>query len=417
MLCANEKAAVGGTMTGVLSGVRVLDISRVVSGPWCTQILADLGAEVIKVERAGAGDDTRSMGPFLEDAQREPTNNSAIFMACNRGKRSLTLDIATPEGAAIVRELAATCDVFVENFKAGTLGKFGLDYEGVRAVRPDIVYCSITGFGHDGPYAARPAYDFVMQAMSGLMSTNGQPEGTPGSSPLRTAIPLTDMVTGLYATISVLAALMHRRATGEGQFIDAAMLDSAVALNGNLAVNFLLNGKVPKRSGNTNAVVAPSDSFDTSDGSVIIAVSNDAQFRSFAQVIGAPELADDPRFATNTERFARRYELRDLIAPALKQKPTAFWEAQCARANVPCGPINHMHEVFADPQVRHRKLAIQLPHGSGQKVRLVKSPINLSKTPVEHRPPPLLGADTDAVLAELGRTPEEIAALREKKIV
>ncbi len=404
-------------MAGVLSGVRVLDISRVVSGPWCTQILADLGAEVIKIERAGTGDDTRSMGPFLEDAQHQPTNNSAIFMACNRGKRSLTLDIASEEGAAIVRELAATCDVFVENFKAGTLGKFGLDYEGVRAVRPDIVYCSITGFGHDGPYAARPAYDFIMQAMSGLMSTNGPPVDAPGSTPLRTAIPLTDMVTGLYATIAILAALMHKRATGEGQFIDAAMLDSAVALNGNLAVNFLLNGKVPKRSGNTNAVVAPSDSFETSDGSVIIAVSNDAQFRAFAGVIDMPELADDPRFVTNTERFARRYELRDIIAPVLKRKPTALWEAHCARVNVPCGPINHMHEVFADPQVRHRGLAISLPHDSGRKVRLVRSPINLSKTPVEHRPPPLLGADTEAVLGELGRTPGEIAALREKKIV
>ncbi|MFO1118512.1 MAG: CaiB/BaiF CoA-transferase family protein [Beijerinckiaceae bacterium] len=404
-------------MAGVLAGVRVLDISRVVSGPWCTQVLADLGAEVIKVERAGPGDDTRSMGPFLPDAENQPTNDSAIFMACNRGKRSITLDLASEEGARIVRELAATCDVFVENFKAGTLGKYGLDYEGIRAARPDIVYCSITGFGHDGPYAARPAYDFVMQALSGLMSTNGQPEGAPGSSPLRTAIPLTDMVTGLYAAIAILAALMHRRESGEGQFIDAAMLDSAVALNANLAVGFLMNGKVPKRSGNTNAVVAPSDSFETSDGSVIIAVSNDAQFRAFAALIDAPELADDPRFVNNTERFARRYELRDIIQPLLKPMPTAYWVARCAKANVPCGPINHMHEVFADAQVRHRRLAIALPHGSGQDVRLVRSPINLSKTPVEHRAPPRLGQDTDDVLAELGRSPEQIAALREKKIV
>ena len=404
-------------MAGVLSGVRVLDISRVVSGPWCTQILADLGAEVIKVERTETGDDTRSMGPFMEDAERKPTNDSAIFLACNRGKRSITVDIASAEGAALVRELAATCDVFIENFKAGTLGKFGLDYDGIRAVRPDIVYCSITGFGHDGPYSSRPAYDFIMQAMSGLMSTTGQPEGSPGSSPLRTAIPLTDMVTGLYATISVLAALMHRRATGEGQFIDSAMLDAAVALNANLAVGFLMNGKVPKRSGNMNAVVAPSDSFETADGSVIIAVSNDAQFRSFATLIGAPELADDPRFVSNTERFARRHELRDILAPYLKAAPTALWVARCAKANVPCGPINHMHEVFADAQVRHREIAIAVPHGSGKDVRLVRSPINLSKTPVEHRAPPRLGQDTDAVLGELGRTPEAIAALRAARVI
>ena len=404
-------------MAGVLSGVRVLDLSRVVSGPWCTQILADLGAEVIKVERPGIGDDTRQMGPFLPDAENRPTNNSAIFMACNRGKQSITADIASPQGAALVRELAATCDVFVENFKAGSLAKYGLDYEGIKAVRPDIVYCSITGFGHDGPYSERPAYDFIMQAMSGLMSTCGPAEGEPGSAPMRTAIPLTDMVTGLYATISVLAALMHRNASGQGQFIDSAMLDSAVALNANLAVGFLLNGKVPKRSGNTNAVVAPSDVFETQDGNVIVAVSNDAQFRSLCKVIDAPELADDPRFVNNTERFARRYELRDILAPYLKSQPSALWVARCAKANVPCGPINHMHEVFADAQVRHRGLAISVPHDSGQKVRLVRSPINLSATPVEHRAPPTLGRDTDAVLSAAGRSPEEIAALRAAKIV
>lgn len=404
-------------MTGVLTGVRVLDLSRVVSGPWCTQILADLGAEVIKIERPVAGDDTRQMGPFLEDAERKPTNDSAIYMACNRGKRSVTVDIATQEGADLIRELARDCDVFVENFKAGALAKFGLDYETIRSLREDVVYCSITGFGQDGPYAARPAYDFVMQAMSGLMSTIGPPEGEPGSRPMRTAVPLTDMVTGLYATIAVLAALYHRKATGQGQFIDAAMLDSAVAFNGNLAVNFLLNGKVPKRNGNTNAVVCPSDVFEVEDGQIVLAISNDAQFRSFCDLIELPQLADDERFRTNTLRFSNRAALYEIISPPLARAPTAIWVARCAKANVPCGPINHMHEVFADAQVRHRELAIQLPHGSGQNVRLVRSPLKLSATPVEHRAPPLLGADTDAVLGELGRSPEEIERLRRTGIV
>jgi len=292
------------------------------------------------------------------------------------------------------------------------LKKFGLDYDSMRAVRDDIVYCSITGFGQDGPYAARPAYDFVMQAMSGLMSTVGPAEGAPGSQPMRTAVPLTDMVTGLYAAIAILAALYHRKATGQGQFIDAAMLDSAVAFNANLAVGFLLNGKVPKRNGNTNAVVCPSDVFEVSDGEIVLAVSNDTQFRAFCEMIDKPELADDARFRTNTARFGNRAALYELIAPPLKAAPMAIWVARCARANVPCGPINHMHEVFADAQVRHRGLAISLRHDSGQKVRLVRSPINLSQTPVEHRPPPQLGADTDAVLAEVGRSPEEIARLR-----
>ena len=399
-------------MTGVLSGVRVLDLSRVVSGPWCTQILADLGAEVIKVERPVAGDDTRHMGPFLEDADRNPTNDSAIYLACNRGKRSVTIDIATQEGADIVRDLAKDCDVFVENFKAGALAKFGLDYESIRAVRPDVVYCSITGFGQDGPYAERPAYDFVMQAMSGLMSTVGPRPDAPGSQPMRTAVPLTDMVTGLYAAIAVLGALYHRKATGQGQFIDAAMLDAAVAFNANLAVGFLMNGKVPKRNGNTNAVVAPSDTFDTSDGQIVLAISNDAQFRSFCRLIEEPAMADDPRFASNTQRFANRDALYEIIAPHLKAAPSAMWVARCAKANVPCGPINHMHEVFADAQVRHRRMAIAVPHASGQDVRLVRSPINLSETPVEHRAPPRLGQHTDEVLAEVGRSPEDVERLR-----
>ena len=404
-------------MAGVLSGVRVLDLSRVVSGPWCTQILADLGAEVIKIERPVTGDDTRQIGPFLEDADRKPTDTTAIFMACNRGKRSVTVDIGTKEGADLIRELARDCDIFVENFKAGALTKFGLDYDGIRSVRDNIIYCSITGFGHSGPYAERPAYDFIMQAMSGLMSTVGPREDAPASQPMRTAVPLTDMVTGLYATIAIFAALRHRDATGQGQFIDSAMLDAAVAFNANLGVGFLLNGKVPKRNGNTNAVVCPSDVFAAEDGDIVLAISNDSQFRSFCDLIDMPDLAKDERFSTNMARFANRDALYEIISPPLKQAPTAIWVARCAKANVPCGPINHMHEVFADAQVRHRELAINVPHGSGKKVRLIRSPINLSQTPVEHRAPPLLGADTDAVLGELGRSPDEIERLRKAGIL
>lgn len=405
-------------MASVLEGVRVLDLSRVVSGPWCTQILADLGAEVIKVERPGTGDDTRQMGPFLPDAQGNPTNDSAIFLTCNRGKESVTIDIAKPEGAELVRELAAQSDVFVENFKGGALSRFGLDYAAIQAVRPDIVYCSVTGFGHTGPYAERPAYDFIMQAMSGLMSLSGQPEGAPGSAPMRAAIPLTDMVTGLYAAIAVLAALMHRRATGEGQFIDAAMLDASVALNANLATNFLLTAKVPKRSGNANAVVAPSDAFDAADGQIVVAAANDGQWAQLCAILERPDLAADPRFKSNTDRFARREELRGIIEPIIASKPAAWWVAACARANVPCGPINHMHDVFADPQVRHRGLAITLPHPGGRDVSVVRSPLNLSRTPVKHRSPPQLGGDTEAVLSRLlGRTADGIAELRARGIV
>ena len=389
-------------MAGILSGVKVLDLSRVVSGPWSTQILADMGAEVIKIERPGAGDDTRSMGPFLVGADGEPTNNSAIYLACNRGKKSVTIDFADPRGAALLRDLVRDCDVFVENFKAGTLVRYGLDYESIKAVKPDIVYCSITGFGHDGPYSDRPAYDFIMQAMSGLMSTVGQPEGTPGSAPMRTAIPLTDMVTGLYATIGIMGALMHRMKTGEGQFVDAAMIDSAVTLNCNIGTGFLMTGRVPKRNGNTNAVVAPSDVFPTADNDIVMAVANDGQFVKLCALLEMPELATDPRFISNTTRFANSEELKAIIIPVLKTKPAALWVAAFSRANVPAGQINHMHEVFADPQVRHRGIAIELAHPSGTPVRLIRNPIGLSATPMEHRVPPVLGDQTEAVLETMG---------------
>lgn len=401
----------------VLKGVKVLDLSRVVSGPWCTQILADLGAEVIKIERPLRGDDTRQMGPFLTDAAGETTDDSAIFLTCNRGKKSVTIDIASKEGAALVRELATGCDVFVENFKGNALKRFGLDYEAIREVKPDIVYCSITGFGHTGPYSERPAYDFIMQAMSGLMSLSGQPEGSPGSAPMRGAIPLTDMVTGLYATIAVLAALTHRRASGEGQFIDCAMLDASVAFTANLGGAFLMTGNVPKRSGNANAVVAPSDVFDTSDGQIALAAANDGQFAQLCMVLDRSDLATEPPFATNTMRFANRASLREKLAPLIAAKPSAFWVERCARANVPCGHINHMHEVFADPQVRHRGLAVTMPHGSGREITVVRSPLNLSRTPVVHRPPPKLGADTRGVLAATGRSEEDIDGLCSRGIV
>jgi crotonobetainyl-CoA:carnitine CoA-transferase CaiB-like acyl-CoA transferase len=402
----------------ILSNVRVVDLTRVVAGPWATQTLADLGAEVIKIEKPSEGDDTRRMGPFLADEDGRDSNDSAFFMACNRGKRSVTMDIAREQGQDLLRRLAAQSDIFIENYKQGALARYGLDYQSIRAVNPRIIYCSITGFGQDGPYAARPAYDFILQGMSGLMSTCGQPDGAPGAGPMRTAIPLTDIATGLYATISILAALIHRDRTGEGQFIDAAMLDASVALNGHLAIGYLMTGKIPQRIGNANPIASPSEVFATRDGRLIVAAGNNGQFQALAREIGLPELSDDPRFKTNGDRVRNRMELVRVVAARLISETNAFWVERLSKAGVPCGPINDLDEVFDDPQVRHRGVSLTVAHGRGVEVPMLKSPLNLSASPVDYRAAPQLGEGTRSVLESLlNLSSDEIAALRAAQVI
>lgn len=406
-------------MASILEDVKVLDLTRVIAGPLCTQILADMGATVYKIEKPGEGDDTRRMGSFLPDAATgADSNDSALYLAYNRGKRSVTLDISTPEGAALARQLASRCDVVVENYKAGSLAKYGLDEASIRALRPDIVYCSVTGFGQDGPYAARPAYDFILQGLAGVMSTCGHPDGAPGAGAMRTAIPITDVVTGLYATIGILGALHHRRETGQGQHVDAAMLDASVALNGHLALGYLMTGKVPARVGNTNPIASPSEVFDCADGQLIVAVGNNGQFQALCGVLGCPQWAQDARFATNARRVAHRAELRDLLAPLLCARARAELLAAFEQAGVPSGPINDMAQVFEDPQTRHRELAFTLPHGRGAEVPSLRNPIRYSQTPMRYRAAPMLGQDSEEVLAQvLGLGPDHLAYLRKRAII
>ncbi|AOZ09797.1 CaiB/BaiF CoA transferase family protein [Cupriavidus malaysiensis] len=405
-------------MSAILQGIKVLDLTRVVAGPWATQNLADMGATVYKIEKPGDGDDTRKMGPFLTDAQGRTSNDSAFYLCCNRGKQSITVDISRPEGAELVRRLAARCDVVVENYKAGSLRKYGLDYDAIRALRPDIIYCSVTGFGPDGPYAARPAYDFILQGMAGLMSTCGQPDGSAGAEPMRTSIPITDILTGLNASVALMGALYHRLATGEGQYIDAAMLDASVAANGHLGLGYLMTGKVPGRAGNTNPVAAPSEVFACLDGHLIVAAGNNGQFAALCKVLGCAELLDDERFRENTGRVANRAALRDRIGACVAGWHAAELLSTLERAFVPCGPINALDAVFADPQVRHRDLLLKLPHGRGVDAPSLRSPLRFSATPVEMRAPPMLGEHTEAALrAELGLGDAELAGLRERGVL
>jgi crotonobetainyl-CoA:carnitine CoA-transferase CaiB-like acyl-CoA transferase len=388
---------------GPLSHIRVLDLSRVMAGPWAGQILADLGADVVKVERPGAGDDTRSWGPpFLTGADGQP-GDAGYFVAVNRGKRSVTLDLATADGQRVVRELAARSDVVLENFKAGTLARFGLDYDGLRAVKPDLVYCSITGFGQSGPKRDHAAYDFMIQAMGGLMSVTGEPDGVPGGGPQKVGVPIVDIMTGMYAAVGVLAALARRAETGEGEYIDLAMLDVQVAFLANQAANYLLSGKAPRRSGNRHPNIQPQDVFPCRDGHVALAVGNDGQFRKLAQVLGAPELADDPRYATNEARVRNVVALREAIVAQLSEGDTEFWQSQLEKVGVPSSPINTVPAVFDDPQVRHRELLREVTHPVAGPIRQVASPLRLRNAPLpSDRPPPLLGQHTDEVLRELG---------------
>lgn len=405
---------------GALSHIRVLDLTRVLAGPWCAQTLADFGADVIKVERPGAGDDTRHWGPpYLKDADGADTAEAAYYLAANRNKRSVTVDIATPEGQQIVRELAAQSDVVLENYKVGQLKKYGLDYDSLRAVKPDLVYCSVTGFGQTGPYAHRAGYDFIVQGIGGFMSITGERDGEPGGGPQKAGVAIADLATGLYSTIAVLAALAHRDRTGEGQYIDMALLDVQVALLANMNTNFLASGKPPVRWGNAHPNIVPYQTFQTSDGWIIVAVGNDGQFRKFVEAGGRPELADDARFATNPSRVRHRDTLVPILAEMVKARGKADWIGALEAAGVPCGPINDLGEVFDNEQVVARGMQVSLPHPCGADVKLVRNPIRMSATPPDARTaPPLLGAQTEDVLRDmLGYDDERIAALKAKQAI
>ena len=402
-------------MTGPLSHLRILDLSRVLAGPWAGQLLADMGAEVIKVERPGEGDDTRGWGPpFLKDCQGEDTRESAYFLSANRGKRSVAIDFTRPEGQALIRRLAATSDVVLENFKVGGLAKYGLDYAALRQVKPDIIHCSITGFGEDGPYATRAGYDFLVQGMGGLMSLTGDPEG----EPVKVGVALTDIFTGMYAGFAVLAALAHRDRTGQGQHIDLALLDVQVAVLANQATNYLVGGVIPRRLGNAHPNIVPYQAFATADGHIILAVGNDAQFRRFCEVAGRPELGSDPLYASNALRVKNRGVLVGVLKEIFVTRPSAAWIKALEDVGVPCGPINDLSQVFADPQVRHRGMAVTMPHPQGD-VTLVANPIRLSETPVAYdRAPPMLGADTADILGTLLEVgDDDLAALRAGGII
>ncbi|MFC7377932.1 CaiB/BaiF CoA transferase family protein [Brevundimonas sp. GCM10030266] len=388
---------------GPLSGIRVLDLSRVLAGPWATQTLADLGAEVIKIERPGVGDDTRQWGPPFTTKADGSKGDAAYFLCANRGKKSVELDIASPEGAAAVRELAKTCDVVVENFKTGGLRKYGLDYAGLSAVNPKLVYCSITGFGQDGPDAHRAGYDYMIQAMGGLMSITGQPDGAPGAEPMKVGVAVVDLFTGLYASNAIMAALLHARATGEGQHIDIALFDVQAAMLANQAANYFVSGKAPTRMGNAHPNLAPYQPFPCSDGMVVIAVGNDGQYRALCLALGVESLGTDARFATNAQRVAHRDELTPALSALTGKHSMKALMAMLEAAGVPCGPVNTIDQVFEEPQAVHRGLEVQQTREDlDGPVRTIASPIRMSKTPVAYdRAPPALGADTDEVLGAL----------------
>ena len=401
---------------GALSHIRVLDLSRVLAGPWCTQNLADLGADVIKVEKPGEGDDTRHWGPpFARDQSGKDTAETAYFISINRNKRSITVDISKPEGQDIIRQLAKESDVVIENYKVGQLAKYGLDYESLRKVKSDLIYCSITGFGQFGPYSKRPGYDFIVQGMGGFMSVTGEAEGFPGASPQKAGVAIADIFTGMYATTSILAAIAHKNHTGEGQYIDLALLDTQIAVMANVASAYLCSDEVPKRWGNASPTIVPYQTLPTSDGWMIVAAGNNGQFRHFVTAGGEAHLADNPLYSENPMRVKHREQLVPLLEEMTRKKTKAEWIALLEKANVPCGPINNFQEVFENEQVKARDIQINVPHPTAGKMKLVASPMRLSKTPVEVRmAPPTLGQHTDEILRErLGLSAQDILVLRE----
>ena len=408
-----------------LDGIRILDLSRVLAGPWCTQTLADLGADVIKIERPGSGDDTRSWGPpFLRDAQGQDTHEAAYYLGTNRNKRSVTCDIAQPAGQALVRELARHCHVFVENFKVGDMARYGLDYPSLRELNPKLVYCSVTGFGQSGPYRERAGYDYAVQGMGGLMSITGERDDL-GGGPQKVGVAVADLFTGMYSSVAILAALRHADRTGQGQHIDMALLDTQVAMLANLGANYLVSGNVPGRAGNALQNLVPYQVFEVApppDGHkdhLILAVGNDGQFAKFCEVAGRPELARDERFARNQDRVRNRAMLVPLLEAVMKTRTKAQWLPALEAAKVPCGAINNLAEVFADPQVNARGMVDEWTHPLQPDLRLVASPMKLSETPVRRElPPPLLGQHTDEVLAGvLGWDAARIEGLRKEGVI
>ncbi|MCC6249871.1 MAG: CoA transferase [Rubrivivax sp.] len=405
-------------MAGPLSHIRVLDLSRVLAGPWASQILADLGADVIKVERPGAGDDTRAWGPPFLKARDGSDLGAGYFLGANRGKRSIAIDLGTPQGQAVVRQMATQCDVVLENYKVGTLDRYGLGWKDLSALNPRLVYCSITGFGQSGPRASQPAYDFLIQAMGGLMSITGVPDGEPGAGPQKVGIPIIDLITGVYAATAVSAALAGREATGKGEHIDLAMLDVGVGLLSNQAMNSLLSGKVPRRTGNAHPNIQPQKVYACRDGDIILVVGNDLQFASLCDVLGLTNLAADERFRTNGARVQNQAVLQPMVEEALRTRDRAEWLERLAAAGVPAGPINNIPEALNEPQVRHRDMVRRYEHPAAGAVSLVMSPFRFGgRGANSERPPPMLGEHTDQVLAEFGVSATEAADLRGRGIV
>jgi crotonobetainyl-CoA:carnitine CoA-transferase CaiB-like acyl-CoA transferase len=405
---------------GPLSHIRVLDLSRVLAGPWAGQNMADLGAEVIKVERPGPGDDSRAFGPpWVKDREGRDTKDSAYFTAANRGKKSITLNISAPEGQAIVRELAKKSDVLIENYKFGDLARYGLGYEDLRKINPRLIYCSVTGFGQTGPYRERPGYDFMIQGMGGMMSVTGEPDDAPGGGPQRAGVPIADIITGMYASIAICAALAHRAETGVGQHLDLALLDSQIALLAYQNTNYFSTGKPPKRIGNLHPNIVPYQPFRTKDGAVILACGNDNLFRKFCEAAGQDALASDARFASNGKRVENRTELTRILGEVFKQRPTGEWVDVLEKAGVPNGPINDIAQVYEEPQVKARGIRVEMDHPVAGSLPTVASPMRFSATPVEYRrAPPVLGQHTEEVLRELlGKSDAQLQELRAAKVI
>jgi crotonobetainyl-CoA:carnitine CoA-transferase CaiB-like acyl-CoA transferase len=407
-------------MPAALSNIRVLDLSRVLAGPWATQILADLGAEVIKIERPGSGDDTRGWGPpYLKDKNGQDTREAAYFLAANRNKKSVTVNVSTPEGQDIIRRLAAQSDVFIENYKVGDMARYRLAYDDLKKINPKLIYCSITGFGQDGPLSGLAGYDFIIQGMGGLMSITGERDELPGGGPQKLGVAFADLMTGVYSVVAILAALNHRNDSGEGQYIDMALLDVQVATMANMNMNYLTSGVVPKRQGNAHANIVPYQVFRCKDGYMVLAVGNDSQFVKFCEIAGHPELAQDERFIKNAGRVRNRKTLIPILQDILIERNVEDWVGPLESSGVPAGPINNIAQTFEHPQVKHRKMKVELPHPQSGVVPLVANPIRFSKTPVDYRTaPPMLGQHTQEVLSTLaGISEADILALSAKGVI